>query len=759
MDDSKVGVLLVDDDEDDFLLTRALVENIDHGRYQLDWVPTYEAGLDAIRRGAYEVCLLDYHLGGTETGLELVKAAIAGGCTVPIVVLSGHSSGSLERELLAAGATDYLVKGRIDADRLGRALRHAIERNRALEALRQRERLFRAVFEAAKDAMLIYDDDARYVDANPAALELVGLPLEAILSRRFGDLSRPADRAHAAVVWTTLLQDGQQTGEWEVERPNGEVRFLEFRSTANILPNRHLSVIRDITDRRRAESTRRRLAAIVEAAEDAIIGKDVDGTIREWNPGAERIYGCCAAEAVGRPMSAFVPEDRMAEWHELHAKLCRGEHVRNLETVRRRKDGTLIDVSTTLSPLRDAAGNVVGACTITRDTTETKKLRARLAIADRMASVGTLAAGLAHEINNPLTAVIANLEFTARTLAQYGLDATENGRETLDALQDAADAALRVQCIVRDLKLFSRPDEQKKGAVDVRRAIDSTLRMVAPEIRHRARLVKAYGATPTVDANESQLGQVFLNLLVNAAQAIPEGNAERNEIRVITRAEEDRVIIEISDSGCGIPHEKVPRIFEAFYTTKPIGVGTGLGLPICQGIVHAMGGEISVDSTVGVGSTFSVSLPAGVIAQNERPITKPIADTGPRARVLVIDDEAVVGRAIKVILKSHHDVSVVTDARDAMALLVDRKERFDVILCDLMMPQLTGMDFHAEVSRVVPEMAPKIIFMSGGAFTPRARAFLDDVPNVRITKPFDPRSLVALIGDFAQRGKGPPGAK
>jgi PAS domain S-box-containing protein len=746
----KVRVLLVDDDEDDYLLTRNLVEEIDSGRYELDWIPTYQDGLKAIRKGAYEVCLLDYRLGGAETGLDFVKAAASGGNTVPIVVLSGHSSGALERELLAAGATDYLVKGRIDIERMWRALRHAIERNHALEALRERERLFRAVFDAAQDAMLIYDDERRYVDANPAALELVGLKLDEIVTRRFGDLSPPSSRARAEASWAEFLRDGHQMGESEIVTANGEVRTLEFRSAARILPSRHLSVLRDITERRRAESTRLRLAAIVEAAEDAIVGKELSGIILEWNPGAERIYGCSAAEAVGQTITRFVPGDRMVEWHEVHRRVRLGEHVRNLETVRRRNDGRLIDVSLTLSPLRDGSGNVVGACTITRDTTETNKLRARLAISDRMASVGTLAAGVAHEINNPLTAVIANLDYTAQTLAEQGFEATDTGREMLDALKDASDAALRVQSIVRDLKLFSRPGEEKKGAVDLRRAIDSTLRMVAPEIRHRARLVKMYGSVPTVDANESQLGQVFLNLLVNAAQAIPEGNVEGNEIRVVTRAEQGRVIVEIRDTGCGISPEASARIFDPFYTTKQIGVGTGLGLPICQGIVHAMGGEISVESTPGEGSTFRVTLPAGCLVASERPVTKPVVESGPRARILVIDDEPAIRRAIEATLQKYHDVTTVADARDALALL-QRDERFDVILCDVMMPQVTGIDFYVDVCRVAPAVARRIVFMTGGAFTLRARAFLEDIPNEQISKPFEPGALVATVRELVRR--------
>jgi CheY-like chemotaxis protein len=272
--------------------------------------------------------------------------------------------------------------------------------------------------------------------------------------------------------------------------------------------------------------------------------------------------------------------------------------------------------------------------------------------------------------------------------------------------------------------------------------------MVWNEIRHRARLVKDYGQTPTIDANESRLGQVFLNLLVNAAQAIPEGNAERNEIRIVTRAKDGWVVIDISDTGAGIPPERLARIFEPFFTTKPVGEGTGLGLSICHGIVGSLGGEITVSSRIGEGTTFQVTLPVGRLEEREQADvqTRPIRASR-RARILVVDDEAMMVKALTRTLRSHHDVTGVTAAREA-ARLIEAGERYDLILCDLMMPQITGMDLHTQLLRAAPEMAAKMIFLTGGAFTVRARTFLDNVPNQRLEKPFDPMGLLALIRDL-----------
>jgi signal transduction histidine kinase len=253
------------------------------------------------------------------------------------------------------------------------------------------------------------------------------------------------------------------------------------------------------------------------------------------------------------------------------------------------------------------------AC-ITRDITERRQVQERILATERMVSLGTLAAGVAHEINNPLAYVLSNLHYVdteVRTLSQHVTELSgEQGQELQQALREAIDGGNRVRDIVRDLKTFSRGGNDQRSPVDIHTVLDSCASMARSEIRHRARLVKNYGRVPPVYANDSRLGQLFLNLLVNAAQAIPHGNASRNEIRVTTTCEAGQVLVEIQDTGVGISPENITRLFDPFFTTKDAGAGTGLGLSICHGIVTAQGGRISVESQPNQGSTFRVVLPA-----------------------------------------------------------------------------------------------------------------------------------------------------
>lgn len=387
---------------------------------------------------------------------------------------------------------------------------------------------------------------------------------------------------------------------------------------------------------------------------------------------------------------------------------------------------------------------------------ERRKMQEQLVMSDRLASMGMLAAGVAHEINNPLAAVIANLDLAAQTIAETAarLGIAEQLREVREELRDARDAAGRIGHIVRDLKIFSRPntDEARREIVDVQRVMDSTLRMAWNEIRHRARLVKSYGEVPRVEANESRLGQVFLNLVVNAAQAIREGRAQSNEIRIATcTGAQGQAVIEVSDTGPGMPPEILAKIFTPFFTTKPAGLGTGLGLSICQRIVTELGGSIDVESEVGKGATFRVSLPGARAAMAEEPKDAPLSvpTAHRRGTILVVDDEPMIAKAIERMLSAEHDVTILGSAEVALQAITSGA-RFDVILCDLMMPQMTGMDLHAALARAVPEQADRMVFLTGGAFSSRARAFVEQVPNPCIEKPFDPVRLRALINDRAR---------
>ncbi len=393
---------------------------------------------------------------------------------------------------------------------------------------------------------------------------------------------------------------------------------------------------------------------------------------------------------------------------------------------------------------------------VARDVTERVAFQYQLLQRDRMAALGTLSAGVAHEINNPLTYLLVNLDHVLRRLRAASASddpiaalANESGTGALpglvQSLQHAVDGANRVRQIVRDLLTFSQGNVEQRGVTDVRGIVESAVQMAWHEIRHRARLTKRLGDVPPVDANEGRLGQVFLNLLVNAAQAIPEGHADRHEIRVTTRTDENgNAVVEVSDTGSGIAPEDMPCIFDPFFTTKGEH-GTGLGLAISHGTVRGLGGDIQVSSVRGKGATFRVVLPS---AKPWRGAATPSSahNVGPlqRARLLIIDDERLVGEAIARSLSEESDVEVVTDAREALARIA-AGQRYDAILCDLLMPVMTGMDLYAEVVRTAPKLAGRIVFMTGGAFTARARSFLESVANQCLEKPLDMSKLRSFL--------------
>lgn len=394
-----------------------------------------------------------------------------------------------------------------------------------------------------------------------------------------------------------------------------------------------------------------------------------------------------------------------------------------------------------------------------------REAQSQLVHAGRMAAVGTLAAGVGHEINNPLAYIVSNLEFAITEAGALGRElspGTSAGKRLEDmdrALREALHGAERVRRIVRDLKTFSRGDEDARGAVDVHAVLDSTAKLAGNELSARARLVKQYGDSAWVDGNESRLAQVFLNLIINAAQALPEGQSATNEVRLVTRREGERVVVEVGDNGCGIPPDVMGRIFDPFFTTKPVGVGTGLGLALCHRFITAMGGDIGVESEPGKGTVVRVTLRAAVAptSQGVRPVVQEQQQEGARVRgrVMIVDDDVMVSSAVRRTLAREHDVEVVTSSRQALELLQGPKgQEVDVILCDLMMPDLTGMDVHAQLAASAPEVARRMVFVTGGAFTPAARAFMDRVENARVDKPFDPAKLREQVRGWVAQARG-----
>jgi CheY-like chemotaxis protein len=300
-----------------------------------------------------------------------------------------------------------------------------------------------------------------------------------------------------------------------------------------------------------------------------------------------------------------------------------------------------------------------------------------------------------------------------------------------------------VREVVRNLMTFSQGGVESTGLVDVRGVAEASIQMALHEVVHRARLVRDLGEVAPVLASEARLAQAFLGLIVNAAQSIPEGDPRSHEVRVRTRTDGTNVVFEVSDTGAGIRPEVLPRIFDPFFTSKRTGEGSGLGLSVCYGTVKRFGGEIEVTSVAGSGSTFRVVLPS---ARGHALVASKTSgrDAQVRARVLVVDEDALTGEGLARALEDVADVAVVQSGYELLDRLV-RGERWDLLLCDLMMTEMSGMDLYREILRAAPDAAAQIVFMTTGAFTPHARAFLDSVGNACLEKPFDVAHVRSLI--------------
>jgi len=459
-----------------------------------------------------------------------------------------------------------------------------------------------------------------------------------------------------------------------------------------------------------------------------------------------RMLGHASFEAMATfKLSAVAGAPSYDSWLDGHAS-------GNVQTESwRRADGsvTRVDVSLTAMQVGEANVRVV----LVRDVTAAWRAQAQLQQTERLAAVGTLAAGVAHQLNNPLAYVIANINYLTDEIPTFLRAAAptltpeqhEQLEEMLNAMSDAREGAERVARIVRDLRTFSRMEDERRDLLDVLVLLESACVLVESELKNRGRLVKSFEPIGAVEANPSRLAQAFLNLLLNAAQAIPEGSPSTNEVSVRTYTDErdGMVVVEVQDTGCGMSPAVQARIFDPFYTLKPVGEGTGLGLTTCLAIVHAMGGSISVESEEGRGSTFRVKLPpAARSAKREIATTPPTAPT--RQRVLVVDDELTLLASLRRALGREIDTVLASSANEALAIL-ENDRRFDVVLCDIMMPEVTGIELFERVTEKYPELRERFVFMTGGAFSASTRQFVDSTHLPRLEKPFDVRELRRLL--------------
>lgn len=388
---------------------------------------------------------------------------------------------------------------------------------------------------------------------------------------------------------------------------------------------------------------------------------------------------------------------------------------------------------------------------------ERVRLRAQAAQAERLRSLGLLAAGIAHEINNPLAFAAGANELAISGQAELEALLGESGAEPLRRLRRyqelMTDGLERISEVVKSIATFATPNATSAAPTDVQQVVEASIRLTLGEIRHRAQLVRVANPMPFVLGNSSELGQVFVNLLLNAVHALPEGKFSDNRLVVTTEYENGRVVISIEDNGSGISLAAQPHVFDPFFTTKPVGQGMGLGLSLSRTIVEGMGGQLTFVSEVGVGTTFRVELPAlvgpgsaaqplhGEDAVFERP--EPAAGTGKR-RLLALDDEPMLCETLRIMLSDTFDVVTVTSPLEALAR-IRAGEMFDVILCDLMMPEMTGMDFHAELAANHAKLLERMVFMTGGTFSERSRGFITTMEDRVLYKPFRARELFELV--------------
>ena len=464
------------------------------------------------------------------------------------------------------------------------------------------------------------------------------------------------------------------------------------------------------------------------------------------------------------------PEKDLPEVIAVFEQLAEGELSLAPNIPIKRKDGTVFraDINATLITL-DGKRYLLGCF---RDMTEKNNFQAKLVQSDRLASMGMLAAGMAHEINNPLFYVLFNLDTLAEAMPRFGerlrslrddlcnrLDADQlrhffgRHNELFDPMtcqamsnhfRDALNGTEKIRDIVRGLSTFSRVEKNKQIPVDVEFAVECACSMAANEIKYRAKLVRAYRPVRKVLGSEGRLSQVFLNLLINAAQAIDEGDLEHNEIRIAIFEDGDEACVEVSDTGKGISRKALEHVFEPFYTTKAVGVGTGLGLAISRNIIVEYGGNIEVTSAKGKGSCFLVRLPIAntdAVLQGHAP--NPTLPPVVHGRILVVDDEQAVRTAMKHILADHDIVEAPSGFQACEILKED--QGFDLIICDVMMPSMSGAELYSWLAETHPSLAERVIFITGGAFTPKARSFLDKIGNPRMEKPLNPAGFRKMI--------------
>lgn len=592
------------------------------------------------------------------------------------------------------------------------------------------------IFRRSSEAVVIGTATGAIINANAAAERLFGYgPGEMTGLVQADTIDDPKRLAEA-------IARGARTGSFGGElrlvrkdgtRFEGEVFTVRFDTAEG---QRIWMMIHNVSALRESELQFR---ALSEATFEAVLVHDA-GTILFANASAHTMYR--REDLRGSDMFEYVaPESR-----DLVRQMSTTGDGRPYEAIALRADGTTFAAEARGRSIQ-YRGRSVRIVTI-RDISEQKRLEADLAARERLATMGRLAAGVAHEVNNPLTFAMLNLEGVTRALTSGTVTEEQRPRilEMLGQLQTGLD---RVSKVVQDMRQFARVDPPRAASVELRPVIAYAASVAGPEVRDRAMLVVDVADGLFVRGDEARLGQVFVNLLVNAAQSIPAGAPDANRVEVRAERRGDAVEIAVRDTGSGIPESIRAHLFEPFNSTKTAGAGVGLGLSICHAIVTSLDGTIGADASTEGGTCFRVLLPAADESEHtSEAVERPNGAARRRYRTLVIDDEPMLRSVVSRMLSPECDVTVAESVEGGLALL-EHGAMFDAILCDIIMPDRTGIELHEELTRRFPAMVERLGFITGGVLDAAIHEFLEASGRPRIYKPFSLAQLVETVRKLA----------
>jgi PAS domain S-box-containing protein len=630
------------------------------------------------------------------------------------------------------------------------------------------------LLDAVPDAMVAVESDGTIVQVNSQAMEMFGYTRRELLGQKIEALVPERYRQQHGGHRDSFAQNPKvrRMGaglELFGRRHDGSEFPVEISLSPVSIGNHTLvfSAIRDITDRKEIEAElrrakdeldrrtaqeigqyRARLASIIDSSEDAIIGKDLDGVITSWNKGAETIYGHRAKEVIGRNISLLAPPERLDEIPDILRRIRRGESVEHFESVRVAKDGRRLNVFISVSPLRDTAGNVVGASAIARDITAQKRAEEHLRQVQKMEAMGRLAGGVAHDFNNVLGIVSA-----CSDLLRSRIDADSESAEFVSNMRKAVE---RGSSLTKQLLAFSRKSVIQPQVLDLNERLKETSKLLRPLMGDAVEIVlAAHSGAALIEADPGQLDQIVLNLAVNSRDAMPRGGKFALETSTVhldeTFIEFHQplkpglfVLLAVSDTGIGMDAATMARVFEPFFTTKEAGKGTGLGLATVYGIVQQSGGHIWVYSEPGQGTTFKIYFPSAEhkIGIQSEPESEAAIPKGYGKTILLVEDDEIMLRMTGKLLEEHgYRVLVAKDGKAALELAEEYGARIDLLLTDVAMPGVSGPELATWLGTSRPGL--KVVFMSG--YTGELMRHHEVTKGTLLDKPFTRVTLLLTV--------------